>query len=55
MELNGERVAYVYIEGVGLRKCKPGDSVGDLFNVLNIYEKSIEITIADHKIILKLQ
>ena len=54
MELNGEPVAYVNIKGVGLKKCKAGDSVNDLFTVTNIYEKSIEITIVGHKTILSL-
>lgn len=54
MELNGEPVAYVSIKGVGLKKCKVGDSVNDLFTVLNINEKSIEITVVGHRQILSL-
>lgn len=54
MEMNGELVAYVNIEGVGLKKCKVGDSVSDLFTVLNINKKSIEISIVDHKVTLSL-
>ncbi len=54
MELNGEPVAYVSIKGIGLKKCKVGDSVSDLFTVLNINEKSIEITVVGHRQILSL-
>lgn len=54
MEMNGEPVAYVNIKGVGLKKCKVGDTVGDLFTVLNISKKSIEITIVDHRVTLSL-
>ena len=54
MELNGKSVAYVNIEGVGLQRCEVGDSVNDLFTVLNINKKSIEITIVGHREILGL-
>jgi hypothetical protein len=54
MELNGEPVAYVNIKGIGMKKCKIGDSVNDLFTVLNIGKKSIEITIVGHREILSL-
>jgi hypothetical protein len=54
MELNGEPVAYVNIKGIGMKKCKIGDSVSDLFTVLNIGKKSIEITIVGHREILSL-
>ena len=53
-ELNGEPVAYVNIKGIGLRKCAAGDSVDDLFTVININEKSIEITIVGHTTVLSL-
>ncbi len=54
LELNGEPVAYVHIKGKGLRRCEVGDSVDDLFTVLSINEKSIEITIVGHRQILSL-
>jgi hypothetical protein len=54
MDLNGERVAYVKIKDKGLKKCRIGDSVDDLFTVVNIDKESIEITIVGHKQILKL-
>jgi hypothetical protein len=54
MELNGERVAYVNIKGTGLKKCKVGDCVNDLFTVLNIDGRSIEITVVGHKTKLNL-
>ena len=54
MELNGEQVAYVHIKNEGLQKCKVGDSVKDLFTVLTINDKSIEIAILGHRQILSL-
>ena len=54
LELNGEPVAYVHIKDKGLRRCRVGDSVDDLFTVLGINEKSIEITIVGHRQILGL-
>ncbi len=54
MELNGEPVAYVHIKNEGLQKCKVGDSVKDLFTVLNIGDRSIEITILGHRQVLSL-
>jgi hypothetical protein len=54
MELNGEPVAYVNVKGEGMKKCRIGDSINDLFTVLNINEKNIEITIIGHRQILSL-
>ena len=54
MELNGQPVAYINIEGVGLKKCFVGDSVSDLFTVLDISKqnKSVAISIVKHKVTL---
>jgi len=49
MELDGELVAYVKIKGNGMKKCKVGDIVSDLFTVLNINKKGIEIKIVGHR------
>lgn len=54
MEMSGEPVAYINIEGTGLKKCKAGDSINDLFTVLNVYKNSVEISIIDHKVTLNL-
>jgi hypothetical protein len=54
MEMSGEPVAYINIEGTGLKKCKTGDSINDLFTVLNVYKNSVEISIIDHKVTLNL-
>lgn len=54
MPVNGEPAAYINIKGAGLKKCKVGDSVNDLFTVLNINKKSVEVTIVGHKITLSL-
>ena len=53
MAMKGEPVAYVYIKSVGLRQCRVGDSVGDLFTVLDISKGSVEISIVGHKVTLK--
>lgn len=56
MEMNGQPVAYINIQGVGLKKCCVGDNVNDLFTVLNINKqnKSVEISIVEHKVTLHL-
>ncbi|MFC1677112.1 hypothetical protein ACFL3G_08630 [Planctomycetota bacterium] len=56
MEINGRPAAYINIKGSGLRKCCIGDSVNDLFTVLDINKqnKSVEISILEHKLTLKL-
>jgi hypothetical protein len=56
MELNGRDTAYINIQGVGLKKCCVGESVNDLFTVMNINKqsKSVEISIVGHKVTLHL-
>ena len=56
MEMNGQPVAYISIKSDGLRKCSIGDYVNDLFTVLDINKqnKSVEISILEHKITLTL-
>lgn len=54
MRLNGEPVAYVDIKGEGMRQCRVGDSVNDLFTVLDIGDKSVAISIVGHRQILSL-
>ena len=54
MEMGGKPAAYINIDGVGLKKCTVGDSVENLFTVLNINERSVEISIVEHKVTLGL-
>jgi hypothetical protein len=54
MRVNGELVAYVNVTNSGLKKCRVGDAVEDLFTVVGIGEKSIELTIVDHPVTLSL-
>lgn len=56
MEMNSQPVAYINIQGVGLRKCTIGESVNDLFTVLdiNIQSKNVDISIVEHKVTLHL-
>jgi len=54
MEMNGQPVAYINIQGVGLKKCSIGDNVNDLFTVLDINQqnKRVDISIVEHKVTL---
>ncbi len=54
MDMNGQPVGYVKIQGEGLKKCCVGDTIKDLFTVVSISEKSMVISIADHKVKLEL-
>lgn len=56
MEINNELVAYITIQGVGLKKCCVGENVNGLFTVLNINEqnKSVDLSIIEHKVTLNL-
>ena len=54
MEMNGEPVAYIQVKDLGLKRCRVGDSVEDLFKVLRIQKKSVEIAIVDHSVTLSL-
>jgi len=51
-QIRGEPVAYVHIKGIRLQQCRVGDSVGDLFTVLDINKGSVEISIIGHKVTL---
>ena len=52
MDLDGEPVAYVKVKGEGMKRCRSGDIVSNLFTVLNINKTSIEITIVGHRELL---
>ena len=52
MKMGGELVAYIHIEGLGLKKCRVGDSVEDMFSVLDISKGRVEISIIGHKVSL---
>ena len=54
MEIAGETAAYININNVGLKKCTVGETVHDLFTVISIGDKSVEISIIDHRVILSL-
>ena len=54
LETEGDLVAYIRVKDLGLKRCKIGDSVEDLFTVLDINEKSIVINIIDHRVTLSL-
>jgi hypothetical protein len=52
LTIEGEPVAYIHVKGAKLRPCKVGDSVGELFTVLNIAKRSVEVSIVGHKVTL---
>lgn len=54
MRIQGQFVAYVNVENRGLKKCRVGDCVEDLFTVVNIKEKSVELRIIEHPTVLSL-
>jgi hypothetical protein len=53
-QISKEIVAYIHIEGLGMKKCKVGDTVNDIFTVINITKANVEITIIGHKVVLSL-
>ena len=56
LEVRGKPVAYIHVKNEGLKICQIGDSVDDLFQVVNIdiASQMIEIQIADQKETLRL-
>jgi hypothetical protein len=54
MEIDSEPVAYINVKGVGLKKCKVGDCINDLFTVVRINQKTVETTIIGHRVTLRL-
>ncbi len=54
LEMDQEPVAYINIDGVGLKQCRSGQSINDLFIVLDINKDNVEISIVDHKVLLRM-
>jgi len=54
MVKDGERVAYIRIQNLGLRPFRVGDEVEDLFAVTRIDQNSVEVEIAGERIKLDL-
>jgi len=54
MKIQNRPVVYIDVKGLGLKKLAVGDSVNDLFKVININENSVEISIVEHKLLLRL-
>lgn len=49
MDLDDEPVAYIKIKGEGMKQCRSGDTISNLFTVLNINKTSVEIAIVGHR------
>jgi hypothetical protein len=54
VQINGQPVAYINVENGGLKRCRAGDSVANLFTVVRIHEKSVDLTIVGHPVTLSL-
>lgn len=54
LEVYRQPVAYIQIKDAGLERCKVGDSVRDLFTILDIHPKSVDLNILDHRVTLSL-
>ena len=54
MQMNGQPVAYIHIKDAGLKCCVVGEAVGDLFTVLQIRDKSVDVSILEHRVTLSL-
>jgi hypothetical protein len=54
VQINGQPVAYINVDNGALKRCRAGDSVADLFTVVRIHEKSVELTIVGHPVTLSL-
>jgi hypothetical protein len=50
MDRNGQRVAYIRIQDIGLQPFKVGDSLDELFAVTRIDPESVEVEIAGERI-----
>lgn len=54
MKLNNERVAYINVEGMGMKSYRPGDENEELFKVTRIEDQVIEVEIAGERMELGL-
>lgn len=54
MEINHEPTAYILIDGSGLKQCRPGQTIHDLFTVLAIHQDRVDVSIVDHKVTLRM-
>jgi hypothetical protein len=50
--INGQPVAYINVENMGMKRCRTGDTVANLFTVVRIHEKSVELTVVGHPVTL---
>jgi hypothetical protein len=54
LQIDGHPVAYIDVGNNSLKKCRAGESVADLFTVVNINQRSVELTVIGHPITLSL-
>jgi hypothetical protein len=54
VQINGQPVAYINVDNGGMKRCRAGDTVADLFTVVRIHERSVELTIVGHPVTLSL-
>ncbi len=53
MDMNGQKVAYIKIKSVGLKKCILGETVEDMFTVVDIQNRRVELKIIGHSVVLR--
>jgi hypothetical protein len=54
IQIAGQPVAYVNVKDLGLKRCRVGECVSDLFTVLSIGDRFVEISILGHRTVLEL-
>lgn len=52
MSIGGQKVAYIVLKNGQMRKCKIGETVQDMFTVIDIQKNSVSIDILGHKLSL---
>ena len=52
-KINEEPVAFIAVKGTGIKKCRKGDYVQDMFTVLSVEKDSVRVSIVDHPVILQ--
>ena len=54
LELGGQRVAYINVKGMGMKAYKAGDEVEELFKVIRIEPRKVEVEITGERLELEM-
>ena len=52
MPIGGQKVAYIVLKDGQMRKCKVGETVKDMFTVIDVQDDSVTVDILGHKLSL---